>query len=165
VPVLLPPPPPPPPPPRRAAASRSQAPAPPPALQVLTSVVASPVRAGITALEAMMMQSAMTAAKQTSQISNILKLCTSLAEDSDSSDDEDEAETFTLDPETLAKVKASAYEKLAKDKGKTVEELKAEAKEMSVSAHQPRPAPIRELSPSLLSLTPFARGDAARPCR
>lgn len=80
-----------------------------------------------------MMQAAMTAAKQNSQLANIMKLCTTLSEkqgDSDSDDDSDDE--FTLDAATLAKVKTAAYEKLAKEKGKTVEELKAEAKEMSV---------------------------------
>ena len=91
--------------------------------------------AGITALEAMMMQAAMTAAKQNSQLANIMKLCTTLSEkqgDSDSDSDDDSDDDFTLDAATLAKVKTAAYEKLAKEKGKTVEELKAEAKEMSV---------------------------------
>jgi hypothetical protein len=90
--------------------------------------------AGITALEAMMMQAAMTAAKQNSQLANIMKMCTVLSEKQEDSDSEDsDEEEFNLDAATIAKVKAAAYEKLAKDKGKTVEELKAEKKEMSVS--------------------------------
>ena len=81
-----------------------------------------------------MMQSAMTAAKQNSQLANIMKLCTALSENQGGSDsDSEEEQEFSLDAETIAKVKASAYEKLAKSKGKTVEELKAEANEMSVS--------------------------------
>lgn len=80
-----------------------------------------------------MMQSAMTAAKQNSQLANIMKLCTALSENQGGSDSDSEEEEFSLDADTIAKVKASAYEKLAKSKGKTVEELKAEAKEMSVS--------------------------------
>lgn len=104
-----------------------------------------------------MVQAAMTAAKQNNQLANILKLCTTLAEkrgaDSDSgSDDDSDDDGFTLDPETLAKVKKSAYEKLAKDKGKTVEELKAEAKEMSVSITPPvlrRPAKASTVTSSL----------------
>jgi hypothetical protein len=80
------------------------------------------------------MQAAMTAAKQNSQLANIMKLCTALSEQQEDSDsDSEDEEDFALDAATIAKVKAAAYEKLAKDKGKTVEELKAEAKEMSVS--------------------------------
>ena len=81
-----------------------------------------------------MMQAAMTAAKQNSQLANIMKMCTVLSEKQEDSDSEDsDEEEFNLDAATIAKVKAAAYEKLAKDKGKTVEELKAEKKEMSVS--------------------------------
>ena len=88
----------------------------------------------ITALEAMMMQSAMTAGKQTGLLSNIKKMVEALEESSD--EEEEQEEAFTLDPETLKKVKQAAYEKLAKDKGVTVEELKAQSADMNEEQKQ-----------------------------
>jgi len=106
----------------------------------------------ITALEAMMMQSAMTAAKQNSQLASIMKLCTELSEQQgDSDSDSEDEEEFTLDAATIAKVKAAAYEKLAKNKGKTVEELKAEAKEMNAEEKAAMSAELRKLASKAVS--------------
>ena len=83
----------------------------------------------IESLEGMMMQSAMTSAKQSSQIAKLVEKADD--DDSSSESDDDDDDGIELDAATMKKLKIAAYEKMAKDKGVTLEELKASAKDMS----------------------------------
>lgn len=93
------------------------------------------------------MQAAMTAAKQTTALG---KLATQ-AEEGTPPDyagnyahqqqlvppGQQDGDEVMLDEATLEKLKANTYEKLAKSKGQTVDELKAAMKECSVSSQNP----------------------------
>jgi hypothetical protein len=104
-------------------------------------------------VEGMLMQSAMNVSKwqktsgdKASSMEAMLQAMSSGAtqegyppqggDSSDSSSDDEAGSGFQLDEATTQKLKAATYEKLAKSKSQTVEELKASMKDATVSTHR-----------------------------